>query len=67
MGMGRGMGMGRRAVGAVPPTPPPPATATAAPASSRGDEIAALKGMAGELRKQLAEVVERLDRLEKEK
>jgi len=55
-----GMGMGRRA--AVPPaTPAPPA----ALAGSREEEVAALKDMAGGLRKQLAEVIERLDRLEK--
>ena len=65
-GMGRGMGMGRRAWGAVPPTPPPPPTTPAASAPSREEEIAALKNMAGELRRQLAEVLERLDRLEKE-
>ena len=65
MGMGRGggMGMGRgRDVGrgaAVPPAPP------AAAAGSRVEEIAALKEMAGGLRKQLTDVVERLDRLEK--
>jgi predicted Fe-Mo cluster-binding NifX family protein len=58
-GMGRGMGMGRQAQGAVPPTPPP---ATLAPA--REEEIADLKNMAGDLRRQLAEVMERLDRLE---
>ncbi len=49
-----GMGMGRRA--AVPP---------AAPAPSREEEVAALKDMTGGLRKQLGEVMERLDRLEK--
>jgi predicted Fe-Mo cluster-binding NifX family protein len=58
MGMGRGMGMsrgvGRRAGG-------PPA----GPARSREDEIAELEGMAGALRKQLAEIMERLDRLER--
>jgi len=32
-------------------------------AGSREDEIASLKDMAGALRKQLAEVMERLDRL----
>nr|HID14078.1 dinitrogenase iron-molybdenum cofactor biosynthesis protein [Anaerolineae bacterium] len=64
-GMGRGMGMGRRAWGAVPPTPPPSQAAASAPAPAREEEIAALKEMAGELRKQLAEVLERLDRLEK--
>ena len=59
-GMGRGMGMGRGA--AVYPTPPAP---PAAFAGSREEEIAALKDVAGDLRKQLAEVIERLDRLEK--
>jgi len=66
MGRGIGMGMGRRAGGAFPPTPPPPPTGIVDPAPSREEEIASLKDMAGELRKQLAEVVERLDRLEKE-
>lgn len=61
MDIGRGMGMGRRMGGVVPSTPPPP---PAAPA--REEEIVALKEMAGDLRKQLAEVMERLDRLEKE-
>jgi len=63
-GMGRGMGMGRRAQGAVPAPPPP--TAPVAPAPSREEETATLKEMSGDLRKQLAEVMERLDRLEKE-
>jgi predicted Fe-Mo cluster-binding NifX family protein len=36
-----------------------------APAPSREEEVADLKDMAGSLRKQLAEVIERLDRLEK--
>ena len=66
MGRGIGMGMGRRAGGAFPPTPPPPPTGIVDPAPSREEEIASLKDMAGELRKQLAEVMERLDRLEKE-
>jgi len=66
MGMGGGgMGMGRRAGRAVSQTPPSPPAATSAPAPSRGDEIAALKDMAGELRKQLADVLDRIDRLEK--
>ncbi len=34
-------------------------------AGSRAEEIAELKGMAGTLRKQLADVIERLDKLEK--
>ena len=65
MGRGMGMGMGRRAGGAFPPTPPPPPTGIVAPAPSREEEIASLKDMAGDLRKQLAEVMERLDRMEK--
>jgi predicted Fe-Mo cluster-binding NifX family protein len=65
MGRGIGMGMDRRAGGAFPPTPPPPPTGTVAPAPSREAEIASLKNMAGELRKQLADVMEQLDRLEK--
>jgi predicted Fe-Mo cluster-binding NifX family protein len=71
MGMGRGMGhgmgrgMGRRAGGAFAPTQPPPPTGIVSPAPSREQEIASLKDMAGELRQQLADVMERLDRLEK--
>ena len=57
-GMGMGRGMGRSA--AVPPTPPAPPAASAV---SREEEIAALKDLSGGLRKQLAEVMERLDRL----
>jgi predicted Fe-Mo cluster-binding NifX family protein len=62
-GTGRGMGMGRRA--ATPPTPPasPPAPT---PAASREEDIAALKEMAGELQRQLSEVMGRLDRLQEE-
>jgi predicted Fe-Mo cluster-binding NifX family protein len=71
MGMGRGMGrgmgqgMGRRAAG--PPDWNSPPTSPPAPASvsSREEEVAELKGMAGQLRKQLAEVMERIERLEK--
>ena len=63
MGMGRGMGRGRGRGAIVSPTPPVP---SAARAPSREEEIAALKDMAGGLRNQLAEVLERLDRLEKE-
>ncbi len=48
-----GMGMGRGMGGPVP-----------APAPSREEEIAALQETARELRKQVAEVMERLDRLE---
>jgi len=57
-GMGRGMGTSRGAV--VPPTPAP-----AASAGTREEEIAAIKDRAGDLRKQLAKVMERLDQLEK--
>ena len=64
-GMGMGMGMGRRAGGAFPVTPPPPPTSTVDPAPPHEEEIASLRDMAGSLRKQLAEVIERLDRLEK--
>jgi predicted Fe-Mo cluster-binding NifX family protein len=59
MGMGAGMGAGRQAWSAPSPAPQPAA------APSRVEEIAALQDMAGDLRKQLADVVERLDRLEK--
>ncbi len=49
--------MGRRM--AAPPAP------VAAPlASSREEEVAELKGMAGTLRQQLSDVIERLDNLE---
>jgi predicted Fe-Mo cluster-binding NifX family protein len=53
-GMRRGGGLGRHR------TPVSPAAA-----DSREKEIAELKDMAGTLRKQLADVVERLDKLEK--
>ncbi|MFQ6100945.1 MAG: NifB/NifX family molybdenum-iron cluster-binding protein [Anaerolineae bacterium] len=62
MGMGRGMGMGMGRGAAVPPTPPVPPTAAA---GSREEEIATLKNTASEMRRQLAEVLERLDQLEK--
>lgn len=68
MGMGRGMGRGMGVVqGAYGPaawgiTPPPQPT----PPTSRGEEIAALKQTASDLRQQLAKVMERLDKLEKE-
>jgi archaellum component FlaC len=39
---------------------------SASPAPSQEDEIASLKDMASGLREQLAELIERLDRLEKE-
>jgi len=59
-GMGAGRGMGRQTWGAAPQMPP------AVPAPSRQAEIADLKAMAGDLRGQLAEVLDRLDKLEKE-
>ena len=59
-GMGRGMGMGGLTLGLVPPTP------EAAPSSSRQEEITNLKEAAKELRRQLAQVQERLDRLREE-
>jgi predicted Fe-Mo cluster-binding NifX family protein len=36
------------------------------PASAREEEIASLKGMAADLRQQLAEVIDRIEKLEKE-
>ena len=60
-GMGMGMGMGRRAGGAFLQTPP------TGPVPSQEEEIASLKDMASGLRKQLAEVMARLDQLEKGK
>jgi predicted Fe-Mo cluster-binding NifX family protein len=62
-GMGRGMGAGRsmgvgRGTGMVRPTPPPTT-------SSGEEETAALKQTVGDLRRQLAEVLQRLDQLEK--
>ena len=59
-GMGAGTGRGRRMGMAVPGAQP---VSEVAPA--REEEVAALKEMAGDLRSQLAEVMERLDRLEK--
>jgi len=65
MGMGRGMGMGMGRRVAMPPTSLTPPTPPAASTSSREEEIADLRNMAGDLRKHLAEMLERLDRLEK--
>ena len=59
-GMGAGTGRGRRMGMAVPGAQP---VSEVAPA--REEEVAALKEMAGDLRSQLTEVLERLDRLEK--
>lgn len=63
-GMGMGMSMGRRAGVAFPQTPPT-GPAPSQPAVSQEEEIASLKDMAGGLREQLAEMMARLDRLEK--
>jgi predicted Fe-Mo cluster-binding NifX family protein len=58
-GMGRGIGMGRGAPRTTPaPQPAPPA--------SDQEEVAALKQAASDLRQQLAQIVDRLDKLEKE-
>ena len=59
MGMGGGRGMGRSAWGGTPPAPP-------ASIPSREDEIAALSQTAADLRRQLAEVMERIEKLDKE-
>jgi predicted Fe-Mo cluster-binding NifX family protein len=53
-GMGRGMGMGQAVPGAAPPAGP-----------ARAEEVEALKQAASELRQQLAEIMERIDKLEK--
>jgi predicted Fe-Mo cluster-binding NifX family protein len=58
MAMERSMGRGA----AVSSNPPAPAAAFA---GSREDEMAALRDLAGDLRKQLAELLARLDRLER--
>jgi predicted Fe-Mo cluster-binding NifX family protein len=63
MGMGGGRGMGRgRGMMTQRSMPEPTAAAVVA---SRREEIADLRQMAGELRKQLASVVERIEKLEK--
>ncbi len=63
MGMGRGMGRGMRRgdFGPGAPTPPP-----AASSASRQEEIVALRQIANDLRRQLAEVLERLEALEQD-
>jgi hypothetical protein len=55
------MGMGRRVAQTSMPVAAPSSLASA---RSREREITDLKEMAGELRRQLAEVIDRLDRLE---
>ena len=57
-GMGMGRGKGRHVAGS-------PAAITPLSASARKQEITELKDMAGGLRKQLAGVMQRLDKLEK--
>ena len=63
-GMGVGRGMGRGGYGQrIPPNPPvPPPEASA----SNQDEIAVLRQTADELRRQLNEVTERLEKLEED-
>lgn len=56
-GMGRGQGRGRSAAQAAPQASP----------TAREEEIAELQKTAAELRRRLAEVIERLDHLEKER
>ncbi len=72
-GLGRARGMGRGAARAQPPGGPvsgrgAPSRSIATPETrsigSRSEEIAELKEMAVDLRRQLAEVMERLDELE---
>jgi ubiquinone biosynthesis protein UbiJ len=60
-GKGRGMGMSSGAAISSAFIESRPTTA-----GSREEKIASLRDTAGELRKQLAELMERLDRLEKE-
>jgi predicted Fe-Mo cluster-binding NifX family protein len=61
MGAGRGRGLGRgRGMGMTPP-----AGSSVPPPAPRAEEIATLRQMASELRKQLAGVVDRIEKLEK--
>jgi len=60
-GTGRGMGMGRRISQTSIPSVSPRPSAAARP---REEEIAELRAMAGELRSQLAQVIDRIDQLE---
>lgn len=62
LGRGRGRGMGR-GMGSRTTTTAAPSTSSAT-SGSREEEIAELKEMAAGLRKQLAEVMDRLDQLE---
>lgn len=61
-GIGSGRGMGRRAGMSASPAAPPPTSL----APSREAEIAELRRTAADLRRRLAEVIDRVDRLEKE-
>ena len=66
-GLGRGRGTGRRTRGpALGPAAPSPAVTTpqTTSTSSRSQEVAELQKMAADLRRKLAEVMERLDQLE---
>ena len=66
-GRGMGMGRGRGMPGSVQSTTPAASTPSGRDrAVAREEEIAELKGMAAGLRRQLAEVMDRLDRLEEE-
>jgi predicted Fe-Mo cluster-binding NifX family protein len=56
-GMGMGQGRGRGLRRATPPTPLP---------ASRDEEIAELGKLASDLRQQLADVIDRIEKLEKE-
>jgi hypothetical protein len=58
------MGQGAYGPGAGGITPPPAPQPT--PPASREEEVAVLKQTAGDLRQQLAQIIERLDKLEKE-
>jgi predicted Fe-Mo cluster-binding NifX family protein len=59
IGHGVGTGMGRRAGGTFPPT------GGVDPSPSRQEEIASLRDIAGDIRQELDDVMERLDRLQK--
>jgi len=70
LGMGRGMGAGRRSPTATPPAASQPAQSTPEEPTESGEgarqeEIDQLKEMAAQLRGQLADVMDRLDDLEK--
>ena len=67
MGGGRGMGMGRgMGRGGYRPSTPMPAQPPPSEPASRQEEIATLRQTAEALRRQLADVMERLEGLEKE-